>query len=204
MFEIIGTVSSWVLTVIGGAGYIGVSALMFLSAANVPIPSEVIMPFAGFAAFRGDMDILGVIIAGVMGGFSGSVASFFLGRKLGPRSLDIVSKISLHGKNDFLKTEKWFSRFGSWVVLFGLSMPIIRSFISLPAGIFGVRPRSFLITSFISISVWSAALALLGFFLGDNWTIVGSYFKKFDVLIVSLIVVFGAVWLVRHLKIKKT
>jgi len=200
ILEILGIVSSFALDVIGSLGYIGVTTLMFLSAANIPIPSEVIMPFAGFAAFEGSMGIVGVIIAGIIGGFSGSVFSYFLGKKLGPSSLDIVSKISLHGKKDFLKTEKWFSRFGSFVVLIGLSLPIIRSFISPPAGIFGVKTRPFLITSFISVSIWSSALALLGFFMGDNWIVIGTYFRKFDILIISLLAVFVAVWIIRHLR----
>jgi len=201
--EILSAVFSWVLTVIGALGYAGVAGLMFLSAGNIPIPSEAIVPFAGFVASGGRMTLLGVIIAGVLGGFLGSLASYFVGRKLGAGSLDLVSKISLHGKEDFLKTEKWFSRFGPWVVLVGLSLPIVRSFISLPAGIFGVRPRSFIPLAFVSVAVWSSALAILGFVLGDNWTVVGQYFRKFDILIVGLGVVFVIVWTVRHLKAGK-
>lgn len=193
-------VSSWVLFIIGTLGCAGTAGLMFLSAANVPIPSEIIMPFAGFAAADGYFPLAGVIIAGMTGGFCGSVVSYFLGRKLGPKSLDFVSKISLHGKNDFLKAEKWFTRFGSLAVLVGLSLPVVRSFISLPAGIFGVRPKMFIPLAFISVAVWTITLAVLGFTLGENWTIIGGFFRKFDFLIVGLGIVFIAVWVVRHLR----
>lgn len=198
--EILGVVFSWVLTVIGALGYAGIAGLMFLSAANIPIPSEAIMPFAGFVASGGKMTLMGVIIVGVTGGFLGSLASYFIGRKLGKKSLDIFSKVSLHGKEDFIKTEKWFSRFGPWVVLAGLSLPVVRSFISLPAGVFGIRPKHFIPLALVSITIWSSALAVLGFVLGDNWMIIGSYFRKFDILIVGIGVVFVAVWIIKHLK----
>lgn len=201
--SLLGAISSWVLEVISALGYFGISGLMFLSAASIPIPSEVIMPFSGFAASEGRFVIYAVILSGIIGGFLGSLFSFFLGRKMGPGSLDLIGKISLHGKKDFLKTERWFLSHGSLVVLVGLSLPIVRSFISLSAGIFGIKPKMFAVFSLISISCWSAGLALLGFALGENWESIGIYFRKFDFLIVALFAVFFAVWMVRHIKNKK-
>jgi len=198
--EILGILFSAVLAVISALGLAGVTGLMFLSSANIPMPSQVIMPFAGFVASEGRFTLFGVILAGVLGGFCGSLTSYFIGRKLGMRSIDFFSKISLHGKKDFLKTEKWFSRFGPWVVLVGLSLPIIRSFISLPAGIFGVRPKSFIPMSLISTSVWTTSLSVLGFVLGKNWTVIGEYFHKFDLLIFSLGIIFVIAWIFHHFR----
>ncbi|MDD4931055.1 MAG: DedA family protein [Candidatus Colwellbacteria bacterium] len=198
--NIVGTVSLVVLNMIGRAGYFGVFFLMFLGAANVPVPSEIVMPFSGFAASRGELSLSLVIFFGIVGAYCGSLASYWAGRLLGEKALRFVSKISLHEKEDFMMAEKWFSRFGPWVVLIGQSLPIIRSFVALPAGMFKVPFKAFAPLSLISISIWTSVLGYIGFRMGENWQVVGAYLRKFDLLIAALFIILAVLWIIRHIK----
>ncbi|MDD5099006.1 MAG: DedA family protein [Candidatus Colwellbacteria bacterium] len=193
-------ISVLALNIIGSFGYVGIFFLTLLNASAIPIPSEIVLPFSGFLTSTGQLSFLGVIIASILGGFCGSLIGFFIGRKIGVSVLDILSKVSLHNKNDFLKMEKWFSRFGAAIVPIGLCMPVVRSLISVTAGIFGIRFRSFLPAAALGTIIWSGALISLGRFTGDNWASIGVWFKKFDVIIILIIAAFIAVWLFRHIR----
>lgn len=186
--RIVETVTLFVLHTIDAWGYIGVFTLMALESANIPIPSEIIMPFSGFLAGTGAFVFWTVVLVGALGNLVGSWISYWAAIKLNSR---------IKKNKDFLRAERWFERFGELSVFLARLLPVMRTFISFPAGMFRVNLFRFSIYTFVGSFIWSAFLAYLGFYLGENWDVLSPYFRRFDYLIVGA---FGIVflWWLRH------
>ncbi|MBI2010785.1 MAG: DedA family protein [Candidatus Colwellbacteria bacterium] len=189
--SLIAKISSFVLGTINGWGYLGIFALMTLESANIPIPSEIIMPFSGFLASRGAFNFWFAVTVGALGNLAGSLISYALARPLEPR---------LQGKKHFLMAEAWFKRFGELSVFIGRLVPIVRTFISFPAGLFKVKLGRFVIYTFIGSFLWSLLLTYIGFVLGENWIKIEPYFRKFDYLIAVALIVFLGWFIYRRRK----
>jgi membrane protein DedA with SNARE-associated domain len=184
------------------AGLPGIFVLMAISAACIPIPSEVVMLFAGFAvadpvgsASSHHMTMLGVVLAGLLGTMVGSWVAYGIGR--GGR-LELLERhgAKFHmGPNHIERADRWFARYGDWAVLFGRMVPFLRAFVSLPAGVAKMPLLRFSVLSLIGSLPWVIALALAGEALGSEWTKIRSGFEYVDYAILALLVI-GIVWAV--------
>lgn len=176
------------------AGLPGVFALMAIGSACIPIPSEVVMLFAGFAvadpgqsASQHHMTMLGIILAGLLGTMVGSWITYGIGR--GGR-LELLERhgSKLHmGPDQIGRAERWFERYGEPVVFFGRMVPLVRAFVSLPAGVARMPFWRFTVLSFLGSIPWVVALAFAGHALGGDWTSVRKYFQYVDYLILLLV-----------------
>lgn len=200
------TVLEWlahlIISVIDTIGYLGVFFLMALDSFNIPIPSEVTMPFSGFLASEGRVSFWLIVLVGTLGSYVGSVCSYYLAEWL----VSHRHKAYLHFiLNDvFLqKATAWFSKYGSLSVFFGRIIPVVRTFISLPAGLGKVPFGKFSYLTIAGSFVWSLFLTYVGWTLGKNWNQVREYFHQFDVIIVVLILIGIGWWVYRHVARKE-
>jgi membrane protein DedA with SNARE-associated domain len=188
-------------------GYIAVFLLMTAESALIPIPSEITMTFAGFVSGTGHMNIWLVIFIGAFGNLVGSLLAFWLGRAMGEEWIRIA--IQKWGKwlfireSEFDKSLDWFQKYGQGITFGSRLLPIVRTFISLPAGIADMNVIKFSVFTFIGSFLWSGVLAYLGLKLGQNWLAIDPYFRKFQFVILGLILLGAVYFLYSHLKKKK-
>jgi membrane protein DedA with SNARE-associated domain len=179
------------MNLIASTGYFGIVFLMFIENVFPPIPSEFIMPLAGFMAAEDKFSLFGVIVAGTVGSILGALPLYYLGARLGEERLKHLA--SRHGRwltvspDDVDRANRWFDRHGSKAVLFCRLIPGIRSFISIPAGINRMNLASFLFYTAIGASVWTSILACAGYVLRTNFRQIGEY------LDVATYIVFGTI-----------
>ncbi len=194
MPDITAPIINWVTEVIGSYGLWAVFVLMTAESALIPVPSEAIMLFGGFLAGQGKSTLLAVIIAGVAGNVVGSWIAYWLGYAKGR---DWALRWHwLHITPERLdKADRWFDKYGSWAVLIARVLPIIRTFISFPAGVARMPFWRFTVLTIIGCIPWVTALAWMGMLVGDNWESVQKKLHYFDYAVLVLIVV-GIVWLV--------
>ncbi len=180
--------SGYITQFISAIGYAGVFILMALESAALPVPSEVVMPFAGYLAYQGTFDLFLISIIGAVGCTAGSVLSYYIGYK-GGRPF-----IEKYGKYLFIKTshmelaETWFKKYGDRAVFFSRLLPVVRTFISLPAGIGRYDLKKLITFSFIGSLPWCFALAYVGFSLGPFWNKIIGFFNGLDIIVVAAIV----------------
>ncbi len=187
------------------AGLPGVFALMALSSACIPIPSEVVMLFAGFAAAdqaqsssHHHLTLLGIVLAGVIGSMIGSYVAYGVGRA-GRLELFERHGDKFHmGPAQIERADRWFQRHGEAAVLFGRLLPVVRAFVSLPAGIAKMPLVRFTVFSLIGTVPWVLGLGLAGHALGSDWTKVRKGFEYVDYVIVALVVVGAVYWFARR------
>jgi len=200
MDAIISALSHFIINTISAMGYFGVVLLMAIESANIPLPSEVIMPFSGYLVFTGRFNLFWVAIAGGLGCLWGSLFSYWIGAKGGRPLIEKYGKYILMSKHDLGLTDKWFKRWGSITVFVGRLLPVVRTFISFPAGIAKVNLLTFSIYTFVGSVIWSYFLAWVGLKMGENWDTLGGYFHRFDLFIGILILAGIAWWIYRHIK----
>ena len=197
---ILGAISTWIMGVISTLGYVGVGLLMAIESANIPLPSEVIMPFSGFLVAQGSLNLWLVGLAGAVGCVVGSVFSYWLGKIGGRPLIEKYGKYILISHHDLDLADRWFKNKGEMTVFVGRLLPVIRTFISFPAGIAEMNFPCFVIYSFLGSLPWSLFLAYIGLKMGENWEAIRGYFHGFDWVILGLIVI-GIIWYVqRHIK----
>lgn len=200
MSVIISLVTTFIINTISSLGYWGIGGLMAIESACVPLPSEIIMPFAGFLVAAGRFSLWGVALAGALGCVVGSVIAYAVGIWGGRKFIEKYGKYILISRHDLALADNFFNKYGSAAIFFSRLMPVVRTFISLPAGIAKMNFSKFVIYSFLGSVPWSFGLAYLGKKLGDHWNTLGVYFHKFDFAIVAVILI-GVAWYVRrHLK----
>lgn len=194
--------TEWIQNLMDSMGYLGILLLMILENVFPPIPSELIMPSAGFAAARGDMSLGMVVLMGTLGSVIGTLPLYYVGKAFGEDKL--VAWADKHGKwltlsgKDIKKADDWFDRHGAGAVLFGRMVPGIRSLLSLPAGMSEMPLPKFLIYSAVGSALWSAALAYAGYALGENYDRVAQYVDPASKIILGLVIVGVIVWFVRR------
>lgn len=182
--------------IIAQASYLGVFFLMSLESANIPIPSEVILPFAGFLVSQGKLDFWMVSLAGALGCTFGSLVSYYLGR-VSQRTW-IEAWVSGWGRffispEELSSGERWLSRYGDKVVFVSRLMPVVRTFISFPAGVAQVSLPKFTVLTFLGSLIWSIFLTYIGLTLGENWRTLEPIFRQFD-LVVIIAVIIALAW----------
>jgi membrane protein DedA with SNARE-associated domain len=173
-------------------GYAGVFLLLFIENIFPPLPSEVVAPFCGFAAARGELSFPGVAAAAILGSMVGQMPWYYAGRILGRRR--IVALSGRYGRwltvtpDEVERVFDWFHRFGAASVFFGRMVPAIRAVISLPAGIAKLSLPKFLAYSLAGTTIWMGGLAYAGYRLGQNYTLVAKYLEPGTKIVVALIV----------------
>lgn len=200
METILEWLSSIIISIIEKTGYFGITALMALESANIPVPSEIIMPFSGLLVFEGKFNLLWVIFWGAFGNLAGSIVSYYLGFWGGRSFLEKYGKFLLITKHDLDLADRWFKKYGTLTIFASRVLPIVRTFISFPAGIARMNVLKFSLYTFCGSFIWSYLLTYIGVIMGENWTRLEGYFRKFDWAIVVLLTIGGAWWVWRHLK----
>ena len=195
--RIIEILASYVIAVISSAGYIGVISLMAIESACIPLPSEIIMPFSGYLVFRGDFDLLWVALAGAFGCVVGSVPAYYFGLYGGRPLIERYGKYVLISHHDLDIADRWFARYGDWAIFFSRLLPVVRTFISFPAGVARMNVSRFVIYTFIGSFPWCLGLAYIGMKLGENWDTLGVYFHEFDIVI-GIVIGAGIIYYVWH------
>ena len=195
-------ISEWVLAIMAKFGYLGIVFAMFAENVFPPIPSELIMPAAGFAAARGDLSILLVIIAGTFGSVLGALPLYYLGALFNKERLVVLAE--KYGKYVFIKSEDvllsnaWFEKHGKKAVFFGRMVPGIRSLISIPAGMNKMPLVSFLVLTALGSSIWTTMLTLSGFYLGKNYEVIATILAPYSKVFLLLAIIIIIAWFVKR------
>lgn len=201
MISIIDYLSQIVINLIETLGYGGIFVAMTLESACIPLPSEVIMPFAGFAVSDGKLSFIGITIVGVLGNLVGSWIAYFVGLKGGRPFLEKYGKYVLITPSKLDMAHNWFERYGHEAVFISRMLPAIRTFISLPAGIVEMDFKKFTIYTLLGSIPWVLFLGYVGVMLGPHWEQIRSYFHYLDIIVAIGVVAF-IIYLIYKYKIK--
>ena len=203
IYDLLAQVSSFIVNIISTLGYPAITVLMALESACIPIPSEIIMPFSGYLVFAEKFSFLSVIIWGTIGNLIGSIIAYSVGFYGGRPLIEKYGKYILISNHDLNLAEKWFKKYGGISVLFSRMLPVIRTFISLPAGITKMPFGKFVFYTFSGSLPWSFVLTYAGVIMGESWSDVEIYFRKFDWLIAILVISLIGWGISKKLKIKE-
>jgi membrane protein DedA with SNARE-associated domain len=187
IYDLLTHISSFIVNVISSLGYAGITALMALESACIPIPSEIIMPFSGYLVWEGRFVLLSVILWGTIGNLIGSIIAYFIGIYGGRPLIEKYGKYILISSHDLGLAERWFKKYGNISVFFSRMLPIVRTFISVPAGVARMPFWKFCFYTFAGSLPWAFILTYVGVIMGENWSGIEVYFRKFDWLIVILV-----------------
>ena len=205
--KIISILSAFIVATISAMGYWGVVLLMAIESACIPLPSEIIMPFAGYLVSRGELNLWGVGIAGAVGCVLGSLVAYWAGMYGGRPFIEKYGRYILLSRHDLDIADRWFAKYGEAIVFTARLLPAIRTFIAFPAGVARMNLTRFVIYTFAGSLPWCLALAYVGQKLGEQWNKderLKTWFHRFDFLIgiVGLALIIWWVW--RHIKHSRT
>lgn len=198
--KIIAVLAGFIITVISTSGYTGIVILMAIESACIPLPSEIIMPFAGYLVSTGRFDLYLAATAGAIGCNVGSIFAYELGKRGGRTVVDRWGRYVLMSHGDLDRAELFFNRWGDLTVLLCRLLPAVRSFIAFPAGVARMNLLHFHFYTFIGSWPWCFGLAWVGMKLGEEWRTdarLGAVLHKLDFAIVGLILA-GGIWFVWH------
>lgn len=185
-------------------GYVGIFILMALESMIAPVPSEAVMPFAGFLIFDGEFSFAGVILFSTLGSIVGSLIGYWMGAKGGRPLVERWGKYLLLDKHDLDITEKWFTRKGEITVFICRFIPVIRHLISIPAGIGKMNLWKFSIYTIIGAGIWNSILTVAGYYLRNNWNEILKYSHYIDYAIVGILLLIVIYFIVKLYKRKKS
>ena len=200
---ILSLLSAFIIAVISRLGYPGIVLLMAIESACIPLPSEIILPFSGYLVWTGRFNIWWVATMGALGCNVGSIVAYYVGAKGGRPFLLRYGKYILISHREIEMADRWFAKYGQWTVFFSRLLPVVRTFIALPAGVARMDFFKFNVYTFAGSWPWCYGLAYAGYKLGSHWPTLRVYFHQFDYLIGGLLVagILAYVWL--HLKNRK-
>jgi membrane protein DedA with SNARE-associated domain len=184
-----GTIQDWV----AHYGYAAVFVLMLLDAACIPFPSEVTMLVGGWYASQGKMDVLAVGAFGTLGSLVGSWIAYAVGATAGRGFIERYGRFVMIRSHEMDRVQHWWDEHGEATVFFGRLLPVVRTFISLPAGIAEMSFWRFTTFTLIGVAIWSYVFAFLGDLLGNHWERVTTWFRL-PTLIIVTVLLGGAVW----------
>ncbi|WP_303673561.1 DedA family protein [Vampirovibrio chlorellavorus] len=193
-------VMAFIHNVIASLGYVGVALLMAIESANVPLPSEFIMPYAGFLVQQGKLNFHLAALAGAVGCVIGSIPSYFIGLFGGRSFLLKYGKWLLLSEHDLDEAERWVDKYGDLAFFICRMLPVVRTFISLPAGILQAHFYPFVLYTFIGSLIWCYGLVYVGVYFGENLEAFRAIWHKFDYAIIGLLVVLGVLYIWKHVK----
>lgn len=187
--HIIGALTQWLVETIGKMGYTGIISLMFLESPFFPFPSEVVMPPAGYLAWKGEMSLPLVIIAGIAGSLLGALFNYWLAVKLGRPFLIKYGKYFFISRESIDKADEFFRKHGHVSTLVGRLLPVIRQYISLPAGIARMPMKTFMLFTSIGAGAWVVVLTFAGYLLGEHQDLLKEYLHVITIACVALAVI---------------
>ncbi len=196
-------ISNFIIETMKQTGYLGLFILMTLESALMPIPSEIVMPFAGYLVYLGHFDLTLVVIISSIANLVGSWIGYFLGIKIGRKFVLKYGRYLLIKEEHVEKAEKWMKKHGAKVILASRNMPAIRTIIPLPAGILRVNLVKFSIYTFIGSIPWNFFLTYIGYILGEKWYEIKNYTQIID-LILIFVIIFIIIFLIIKYKRKLT
>ncbi|HWL22822.1 MAG TPA: DedA family protein [Ureibacillus sp.] len=201
---------SWITNIMEDFGYIGVFLLIMLENIFPPIPSEVILTFGGYMTTQSNLSVVGVVIASTLGSVAGAIALYDIGKIVGikriGRFVDKWGKFLRLTNQDIYKANDWFKKYGVWTVFFCRFVPLIRSLISLPAGMSKMNFWVFLAFTTIGTLIWNIVLILLGAKVGENWDEIVAYMDTYSNIayaIIAILIVLFVIWFYKKKAIKK-
>jgi membrane protein DedA with SNARE-associated domain len=195
-------VAEYATKIIEITGYFGVFSLMTMESMVFPVPSEAVMPFAGFLVATGNFSMAGVIFASTLGSIVGSFLSYWIGKYGGKPFIERYGKYFLLNKRDLEVTEKFFNKYGSITILICRFIPVVRHLISLPAGIGRMNVLPFFAYTVIGAGLWNTFLAYCGLYLKRNWEIIIKYSHIIDIVVVLLLLALFGYFIIHHIKRK--
>lgn len=186
-----------IITVLGPWG---VSLLMAIESCNIPIPSEAIMPFAGILVTKGVMNFHIAALFGAIGCVLGSIPSYYLGYWGGRPFVEKYGKYFLVSRKDLEEADAWVDKYGDWAFFICRMLPVVRTFISLPAGILRARKRTFFTLTFLGSLIWCYLLVYVGVKMGENMEALKHLWHKFDAIIIVACLILGGIYVYKHIK----
>jgi membrane protein DedA with SNARE-associated domain len=202
------SVLNFIRNAFNAIGWPGVVALMAVESACIPIPSEIIMPLAGWMLIKNaGLPVAFNLVAGVLGAFGcviGSLIAYWVGGKVGRPVLNRYGKYVLITHHDLDRAEAWFKKYGDWAAFLTRLLPVIRTFISLFVGIAKMPIWKFILYTFLGSFIWCTALSFGGYLLGENWENIRTVMRPFDPYIIAAVVLLIAYYIYRHIKRSQT
>ncbi len=189
------TIILFLVNSIGTLGYLGIFVLMFLESSFFPFPSEIVIIPAGYLAYQGKMNLILIILIGTLGSIGGAWFNYFLADKFGRKLL-----LKLLKESHLKKVEVFFKRHGHISTFNGRLIPVIRQYISFPAGLAKMNPLKFTLYTTLGSAIWVTILAFLGYFLGQNQVLIHKYLKEITIITLIIITIFTII----YIYIKKT
>jgi len=195
---------NWLLDIMNEFGYIGVMLLIALENVFPPIPSEVILTFGGFLTTTSDLTVFGVVVSATIGSVLGALILYFVGLQLDVERLEKIvnrwGKVLRLTKEDIHKADAWFDKYGPWTVFFCRFIPLIRSLISIPAGMSNMNFSLFLLLTTIGTFIWNIVLVSLGASLGASWDVIVEKMEIYSNIVYAILAVLFVVVIVLYLK----
>ena len=198
MTEVIEALRIWIEGIVLWLGYAGIALIMFLETVFPPIPSEMVMPFAGIVSAEGKLDFSLVVVAATVGSLAGALLLYFLGAAVEPerlrRWIGRYGRYAMIQEADFDRSQRFFEKRGDLVIFFGRLIMLVRSLISLPAGVVRMHIPKFLFYTALGAGMWNTGLAAVGYLLGENWHDVIALIDDWEkvILFVGITAVVGA------------
>ena len=211
MSQLLDQLAAWIEQLISTIGYPGIVAVMAIENVFPPIPSELVLPFAGSLSAKGEMDFWGAVAAGTVGSVIGAIVLYAVGyyaREAGVRSL-----VARYGKYVFISEQdldrgaEWFERYGEVIILVGRLIPLVRSIISIPAGYTRMNPARFLAYTILGTTIWNLILTYAGRLLGENWQNILAFTETYQyatLAVLALAVTGFLAWRINTHRRKKT
>ena len=189
---------AWLVATIGRLGYFGITGLMFLESSCFPFPSEVVMPPAGYLASKGEMSLLAAIFFGILGSILGALFNYWLAVRWGRPFLEKYGKYLFISKESLDKAEEFFAKHGHISTFTGRLLPVIRQYISLPAGLARMDMKQFCAYTTLGSGIWVVILALLGYFLGNNEALIHAELKKISFGLIAGCILLVVIYAIRY------
>ncbi len=196
--KFIAEAAKYATQLISTSGYFGVFILMAAESTMIPLPSELVMPFAGYLTFTGKFNFMFVAIISALGTVSGSLLSYYIGEYGGEPFLEKYGKYLLINKRDLEWTHKWFNRHGEKTIFISRFIPVVRHLISIPAGIAEMNIKRFTIFTFLGGFLWNTFLAYFGYKLGEHWDLVHHYISPLRHVVLVLLIAGVVFFVYKH------
>lgn len=197
----LGGVAGWAVDVMEQLGSFGAGLLIALENLFPPLPSELILPVAGFTASQGSLSLTGAIAWTTVGSLAGALVLYWLGAALGrDRTFAIWQRLPLVDDHDFLRTEAWFARHGLWAVFLGRMIPIFRSLISVPAGVERMSLPVFVLLTTLGSLIWNTTFIVAGYVLGEQWYRVEPVVGLLQRVVILVVLLAAVAWVVKRLR----
>ena len=201
--------NTWLIQILNSFGYLGIIFLIAVENIFPPIPSEIILTFSGFLTLQSNLTPIGVIIAATIGSLIGAIILYYFGSIFSKeRILNFINgkwgKRLGFTEKDFLKTLNWFEKKGRYGTLFGRCVPVIRSIVSIPAGMARMKLGEFVLFTTIGSLTWNTVLVILGVSVGEDWQVVVDFFDAYTHIVIVLLAVIGLILIYLWIKMKKT